>query len=233
MALGILSGPRLPPARGSATHLVVLLHGYGADGKDLIGLAPHLQRALPTASFVAPNAPERCSGAGYQWFPITRLDPHEMQKGAVAASGGLEAFLSAELARLELAPSRLALIGFSQGTMMALHVGLGGASSPAAIVGFSGMLAGPPPDARPVPILLTHGDADTVIPPDALFATAITLGAAGYGVQWHLSAGLGHGIDAVGLALAGRFLAQAFAGRLAAHGEICCPAVANSTHRIA
>ncbi len=105
MALGRpLSGPRLPPQRGPATHLVVLCHGYGADGNDLIGLAPHWQRELPTAVFVAPNAPEPVAGApGYQWFPITRLDPGEMQRGVEAASGALNAFLDAELARLGIA----------------------------------------------------------------------------------------------------------------------------------
>ena len=107
MALGRpLSGPRLPPQRGASTHLVVLCHGYGADGNDLIGLAPHWQRALPTVAFVAPNAPEPCAGApsGYQWFPTSRLDPGEMQRGVEAAAGALNSFLDAELARLELPP---------------------------------------------------------------------------------------------------------------------------------
>src|SRR5215472_16709374 len=128
MAIGarMLSGPRLPPARGKATHLVVLVHGYGADGNDLIGLAPHWQRMLPTVAFVAPNAPEPCAGApmGYQWFPISRLDPHEMRRGVESAAESLNAFLDSELKRLELANDRLALVGFSQGTMMSLHVGL-------------------------------------------------------------------------------------------------------------
>src|SRR5262249_55012620 len=99
-----LSGPRLPPARGNATHLVVLCHGYGADGNDLIGLAPHWQRALPTVAFVAPNAPEPCAGApsGYQWFAISRGDPGEMQRGVEKAAGLLDAFLDAELERLKL-----------------------------------------------------------------------------------------------------------------------------------
>ena len=130
-----LTGPRLPPARGRATHLVVLCHGYGADGNDLIGLAPHWQRLLPTVAFAAPNAPEPCAGSpsGYQWFPISRLDPADMQRGVESAADVLEAFLAAELARLELPAERLALVGFSQGTMMSLHVGL--ARKPAAIIG--------------------------------------------------------------------------------------------------
>ena len=223
MALGALSGPRLPPQNGKATHLVVLCHGYGSDGNDLIELAPHWQRVLPGAAFVAPDAPEPCPGAGRQWFPISRLDPHEMHKGVMGAAGALETFLKTELARLALSPDRLALVGFSQGTMMALHVGLSGAMRPAAIVGFSGLLTGalPQMDGAP-PALLAHGDADAVIPPEALFFTAAALGAAGLCVQWHLSPGLGHGIDASEIEIAGRFLSLAFGGRLKISGEACC-----------
>jgi len=221
-----LTGPRLPPARGHATHLVVLCHGYGADGNDLIGLAPHWQRLLPTVAFAAPNAPEPCAGSpsGHQWFPITRLDPADMQRGVESAAGVLETFLEAELARLELPPERLALVGFSQGTMMSLHVGL--TRKPAAIVGFSGMLAGTDrmeklsSDAPPV--LLVHGDQDPMIPVSALFASATALGRAGACVQWHISPGIGHSIDQDGLVLGGEFLALAFQGRLARAGEASC-----------
>ncbi len=234
MALGSLSGPRLEPLKGPATHLVVLCHGYGADGNDLIGLAPHWQSLLPGAAFAAPNAPQPCPGAGYQWFPLARIDPEEMHRGVVAAAGALEAFLSQELARLKLPPDRLALVGFSQGTMMALHVGLRGALKPAAIVGFSGLLTGPPSELKDAPpVLLGHGEADNVIPPQALFVTAAALGAAGLCVQWHLSPGLPHGIDATEIALAGRFLSLAFGGKLKASGETSCVlGVANPSQRI-
>jgi phospholipase/carboxylesterase len=230
MALGTLSGPRLPAQRGAATHLVVLLHGYGADGNDLIGLAPHWQRALPTATFVAPNAPEACAGApsGYQWFPISRLDPAEMLRGVQSAAEILNGFLDAELTRLGLGSDRLALVGFSQGTMMSLHVGLSRAAKPAVIVGYSGMLPGGEnlpalsPDAPPV--LLVHGDADPMIPVQALFASTAALGRAGAQVQWHIAAGVGHGIDPVGLEMGGRFLTMGFRGQLARRGaEISCP----------
>ena len=215
-----LSGPRLPPQRGKATHLVVLCHGYGADGNDLIGLAPHWQRNLPTVAFVAPNAPERCAGSptGFQWFPISRLDPGEMQKGVESAADSLNAFLDGELARLELPPARLALVGFSQGTMMALHVGLRRGVKPAAIVGYSGMLARgqemEPLPADTPPILLIHGDADAMIPCDAMFATAGMLGHAGACVQWHVAPGVGHGIDPVGLEMGATFLGMAFRNQL-------------------
>jgi phospholipase/carboxylesterase len=227
MALRPLSGPRLPPTRGQATHLVVLLHGYGADGNDLIGLAPHWQRMLPTVAFVAPNAPEPCAGApmGYQWFPIARLDPKEAQRGVESAAQGLNAFLDAELKRLELGNDRLALVGFSQGTMMALHVGLSRLAKPACIVGYSGMLAGTPPklEQDAPPILLVHGDADQMIPPGAIFDAATRLGRAGAAVQWHISQGVGHSIDEAGLALAGLHLTMAFRGMLKRHkAEISC-----------
>ena len=223
-----LSGPRLPPAKGSATHLVVLCHGYGADGNDLIGLAPHWQRLLPTAAFVAPNGPERCPGAGYQWFPISRLDPQEVRRGVESASAVLDSFLDAELERLALAPDRLMLVGFSQGTMLSLQVGLRRSVRPAAIVGYSGMLAAPEtlPDLRAgaPPVLLVHGDADTMIPFQALFAAATELGRAGVAVQWHVSLGVPHSIDPEGLSLGGTFLAMAMRGTLRRPaGEICCP----------
>lgn len=223
-----LSGPRLPPARGSATHLVVLCHGYGADGNDLIGLAPHWQRLLPTVAFAAPNAPERCPGAGYQWFPISRLDPQEVRRGVESAASALEAFLAAELERLGLSPDRLVLAGFSQGTMLSLHVGLRRLQKPAAILGYSGMLAAadglPPPAADTPAVLLIHGDSDTMIPAEAMFAAAIALGRAGVSVQWHLSRGLGHSIDPEGLALGATFLALALRGTLKRRSpDLSCP----------
>jgi phospholipase/carboxylesterase len=211
-----LSGPTLAPASGDPTHLVVLVHGYGADGKDLIGLAEHWRSLLPSVAFAAPNAPTPVPGtAGYQWFPISRIDPHEMQKGVTIAAPVLDDYLDRELKRLNLPPERLALAGFSQGTMLSLHLGLRRAVKPAAIVGFSGLLPGPPPElAEYPPILLTHGDQDQVIPPQALFLAATQLGLAGAGVQWHLAPGMGHGIDPEGLMIAGQFLDQAFRGLL-------------------
>ena len=218
-----LAGPILAPLRGPATHLVVLVHGYGADGNDLIGLAQHWQSLLPTVAFAAPNAPTPVPGsAGYQWFPISRLDPHEMKKGVEIAAPVLDAYLDAELARLEIPAENLALAGFSQGAMMSLHLGL--RRKVAAIVGFSGLLAGAPPDELVdfPPILLTHGDSDQVIPPQAMFLAAGQLGLAGARLQWHLARGMGHGIDPEGLALAGQFLAMAFRGLLKTGGDACC-----------
>ncbi len=214
-----LDGPRLPAQGGETRKLVILLHGYGADGNDLIGLAPHLQRILPDAAFVAPNAPEPCAGApmGYQWFPIGRFDPSERERGADAAAGTLDAFIDAELARYRLDERSLVLAGFSQGTMMALHVGLRRAVEPAAIIGFSGMLVAGErlPDeikVRP-PVLLVHGDQDEVLPVEAIFEAAQGLGAAGVCARWHISEGIGHGIAPDGLELAAAFLRAVFAGQ--------------------
>jgi phospholipase/carboxylesterase len=227
--MSLLDGPRVNPQRGPATHLVVLCHGYGSDGKDLIGLAPHWQAMLPTAAFAAPNAPEHCtqSPSGYQWFPLSRIDPHETLKGAEAAAPKLDAFVDAELKRHGLTGDKLALVGFSQGTMMSLHVGLRRTPAPAAIVGYSGMLVGPetlPRFESAPPVLLVHGDADTVVPPGALFMSANALAAVGVPVQWHLSHGLAHGIDPAGLTMGGQFLADAVSGRAPRTGPIAAPA---------
>jgi phospholipase/carboxylesterase len=222
-----LDGPRISPLGGKqARQLVVFLHGYGADGNDLIALGREWQSILPEAAFVSPNAPEPCAEAtvGRQWFPLTFRDPDERWQGVNKAAPALNAFLDAELARHSLAPERLALVGFSQGTMMALHVGLRRAAGPAAIVGYSGMLAMPSAKAaaeaavreiraRP-PVLLLHGERDDLIPAQALFAAAQTLAALDVPVEWHLSPGLGHGIDAEGLRHGGEFLSRAFRPRL-------------------
>src|SRR5215468_1550757 len=141
-----LNGPRLEPrGGGAARQLVVFLHGYGADGNDLIDIGRAWQPLLPNAAFASPHAPEVCAmaGAGRQWFGLTFRDPQERWTGVNAAAPVLERFLDAELERRKLPPSGLALVGFSQGTMMALHVGLRRATAPAAIVGYSGLLALP------------------------------------------------------------------------------------------
>ncbi|MEX0753305.1 MAG: dienelactone hydrolase family protein [Xanthobacteraceae bacterium] len=216
-----LDGPRLEPRGGRSRQLVVFLHGYGADGNDLIEIGRAWQPLLPQAAFVSPHAPEACAQAptGRQWFNLTFRDPHERWTGVSGAAPVLERFLDAELARRQLPPSALALVGFSQGTMMALHVGLRRAATPAAIVGYSGLLAAPQnfdPDvfaaeirSKP-PVLLIHGAQDDLIPATALFQTAQTLATLEVPVEWHLSPGIGHGIDQEGLRQGGDFLARRF-----------------------
>ena len=212
---GKLDGPRVAPRSGRARSLVVLLHGYGANGDDLISLADLWADKLPDTAFASPHAPERLPQAGvggHQWFPLTMRDPGEYWRGVQAATPALEDCLTAELARYRLGPERLALVGFSQGTMMALHDGPRRAIPPAAIVGYSGVIAGPEHlgsgiKGRP-PIQLIHGEQDDLIPVEAMMLTREALAAQGFPVEWHVRPGIGHGIDAEGLRLAGAFLAE-------------------------
>jgi phospholipase/carboxylesterase len=146
---------------------------------------------------------------GREWFPLTLRDPSEYLRGVTDAAPTLHAFLDAELARYGLDESRLALVGFSQGTMMALQVGFRRARPLAAVVGFSGLCAETAPeDLVPAPTLLVHGTADELLPAGLTVQAAHSLGAAGVPVEWHLRPGLGHGIDEEGLALAGDHLAR-------------------------
>ena len=219
-----LDGPRLEPRSGAAKQLVIFLHGYGADGNDLIDIGRAWQQLLPDAAFVSPHAPNPCGQApmGREWFPLTMRDPNERWTGVNAAAPVLNAFIDSELKRRGLTDSALALVGFSQGTMMSLHVGLRRATAPAAIVGYSGMLVVPEdidPDkfagevrSRP-PVLLVHGDQDQLIPVQALMHAAQGLAALEIPVEWHISPGVGHGIDQEGLRQGGEFLVRRFAGR--------------------
>lgn len=209
-----LDGPRREPRGETADSLIVLVHGYGASGEDLIALADAWQELLPRAAFVAPHAGERVpfAGGGYQWFPLTLSDPGEYWRGSLAAAPALARLIDRELARYRLPARRLALVGFSQGTMMALHVGPRRGEPAAGIVGFSGVIAGPQyleRDARcRPPVQLMHGEEDDVIPVEALHITREVLATAGFLVEWHVRQHLGHGIDPDGLRLAGSFLRQ-------------------------
>ncbi len=205
---------------GRADSLVVFLHGYGADGNDLIAIGQMWQEVMPDTAFAAPHAPNPCeqNPAGRQWFGLTRMNPQLLAAGVQSAAPSLNQFLDTELARYALPPERLALVGFSQGTMMSLHVGMRRPAL-AAILGYSGLLAMPEYLAaemkcRP-PVFLIHGDADMTLPVEATYAAAEMLGAAGVPVQFHTCEGLGHGIDQVGLAEGAGFLAAALAGAFA------------------
>ncbi|MYZ46448.1 alpha/beta hydrolase [Propylenella binzhouense] len=209
----MLDGPRIAPAAGGAARsLVVFLHGYGADGNDLIAIGREWSRALPHTAFAAPHAPQPCAGApmGRQWFPLTMRDPHEYARGVAAARPALDAFLDSELARHGLGDRSLALVGFSQGTMMALHVGPQRRERIAGIVGYSGLLADPralmADGVNKPPVFLLHGDQDDLIPVAALFGAAQGLAQAEIPVEWHVSLGLPHGIDPDGIAFGAGFL---------------------------
>lgn len=212
----LLSGPSAPPKAGGAPkQLIVLLHGVGADGNDLISIAPFYQSVLPHAHVVSPNAPFPFDMApfGYMWFSIGDLSSFPRLDGVRIAAPFLNAFLDNELARHRLTDADLMLVGFSQGAMMALHVGLRRARPPAGIIAHSGMLVADQLLAeiknRP-PVLLTHGAVDEVLPAASLPAAEAALKAAGVPVESHLMPGLGHGIDEATLRLDLRFLARCF-----------------------
>ena len=210
-----LHGPVVAPASGRApASMVILLHGYGSNGEDLIGLVPYWRGALPDTVFLSPNASQPCPGApgGFQWWPLTNLSPQARASGVREAAPALNAYIDHQLAQYGLAEDKLALVGFSQGTMAALHVGPRREHQLAGIVGYSGMLADPnSPTAelrtRP-PVLLVHGEVDPMIPVSALHQTQASLESAGFEVTAHISPGLGHSIDQKGLQLGERFLSQ-------------------------
>ena len=214
-----LSGPSRPPASGGKPRrLVILLHGLGADGNDLIGLAPYWARLLPDAEFLSPNAPFPCDTApyGYQWFSSQDRSPEAVLGGVRAAAPILDAFIDEALEERGLKSSELALVGFSQGTMMSLFVGLRRAEPVAGIVGFSGRLLAPELLAselrsRP-PILLVHGTEDPLVPYSSLAAAESTLKAAGVSVETVTSVGIGHSIDDHGLRRGGQFLKNVLSG---------------------
>ena len=213
-----LDGTSRPPARGGKPKsLVVLLHGLGADGNDLISLAPYWAPLLPHTEFLSPHAPFPCDMApyGYQWFSFQQRSPDAVLAGVRAAAPFLDAFLDDALAARGLDESRLALVGFSQGTMMSLHVGLRRAKPVAGIVGYSGRLIGEDTLAEELrskpPVLLMHGTADELVPFESLALAEASLTALGVPVKTVKRPGLGHSIDEIELAKGGEFLKSVLA----------------------
>ncbi len=216
----MIDGPRIAPLSGGpAKSLVIFVHGYGANGQDLLGLAPHWQQMLPDTAFVSPNAPQPCDGnpGGYQWFPITIRapgegwrPPAEAWEGIISAAPQLDGFITQELEALGLDETKLVLVGFSQGTLMSLHVGLRRSIAPAGILGYSGAFEGADHadevTARP-PVFLIHGDQDPMIPVQAMFDAAGVLSKVDVTAQWHVSPGVPHSIGPDGLDLGGKFVA--------------------------
>ena len=213
-----LDGPRFGPAAGGRPRqLVLLLHGVGADGHDLIGLAPYFAQGLPDAVFVSPHGPFPCDMApmGRQWFSLQDRTPAVLLAGIQASAPILDAFIDEELARYGLTDDKLALVGFSQGTMMSLYVAPRRAKAMAGVVGYSGALAGPERLAAEVkskpPMLLVHGDADPVVPFALMAAAAQGLRAAGLVVETLPRPGLPHSIDEEGIAAGVNFLGRVLA----------------------
>jgi phospholipase/carboxylesterase len=210
---GTLEGPRWGPADPAAPRrLVVLLHGLGADGFDLIDLAPGWGRAVPGAVFIAPHAPEPCDLApfGRQWFSLQDRSAAMMEAGARAAAAHLGRFLQAETAAAGLAAGDVALMGFSQGAMTALFAGLRLAPPPAAILAYAGRLIGaaslPGEIAGRPPVLLVHGEADETVPIEGSREAERVLAGLGVPVESAWRPGLGHGLDEAGIMLGGLML---------------------------
>lgn len=216
--MALLFGPSFGPADGGAPKsLVVLLHGLGADGQDLIGLAPFFAQSLRRTLFLAPDAPERCDMApmGRQWFSLQSSTPAALLAGTRGAARILDRYLDEQLAALGLSEADLALVGFSQGTMMALHVALRRKAPIACVLGYSGLLVAPEAlgaeiRSRP-PVLLVHGEDDPVVPFANMAVAEQTLRAQGVAVQSQPCPGLDHGIDEAGIAAGAAFLGQALA----------------------
>ena len=212
----VLQSGRKEPVSGTTRSVVVFLHGYGANGADLLGLADVLGEHLPDTLFVAPDAPETIPGmfGGYQWFPIPWIDgssEEEAERGLLAASEDLNAYLDALMVDEDVLPEQVVLFGFSQGTMMSLHVAPRREDEVAGIVAFSGRLLSPEllkdeAVSRP-PVLLIHGDMDDVVPPQSLPQAAEALQAAGWeDVYAHVMKGTAHGIAPDGLQVALAFM---------------------------
>jgi phospholipase/carboxylesterase len=212
-----LIGPEFGPAGGGAARqLVIFAHGYGADGNDLIGLAPHFADILPNARFVAPNAPYPCEEGpfGYQWFRLAERSEPEMLAGARAAQPILDRFIETELETAGLEERHLVLIGFSQGTMISLFTGLRRQRPVAGILGYSGRLVGAEALAGEIrcrpPVVLVNGDADELVPATQQPAAIAALQGAGVPTQGHIRPGLGHSIDQTGVEIGRQFLARIF-----------------------
>jgi phospholipase/carboxylesterase len=212
-----LVSKRRAPLSGKTESVVVLLHGYGADGADLLGLADPLAPHMPDTVFVAPDAPERCvnNAFGFQWFPIPWLDGSSEAKAnasRLASAAKLDAFLDGLLAKEGIPPSRLILFGFSQGTMMSLHVAPRRVEPVAGIVGFSGRLLDPDSLASAArskpPVLLVHGDADDIVPVVSLSEAGDALSRAGFETYAHVMKGTAHGIAPDGLSVALAFMRE-------------------------
>jgi phospholipase/carboxylesterase len=214
---GELDGPRYGPhSGGPVKQIILLLHGYGSNGDDLISFAQVWRDVLPDALFLAPNAPERLPGSwgdGYQWWGLTEYTPEAMARGAAGVAPVIDRFIDRQLELHDLSERDMALVGFSQGTMMALHVGPRRERQLACILGYSGLLVGAEALARELrskpPVMLIHGAEDPMVPVASMRRAEAELARLGLAVSSHVSPGLGHSVDQIGLQLGADFVSSA------------------------
>lgn len=206
-----------PAAGGKPDSLVIFLHGYGSNGQDLISLAPYWERALPHTAFVSPDAPFPCEiGFGYQWFPLSDISVTSRTEGVKGAAPFLNRFVEEQMAKYNVSASKVALVGFSQGTMMSLYAAPRRAEALAGVIGYSGaLLAGDELATLPLiaklPILLIHGDSDPVVPLEAYHHAMATLQNLGFtDLSGSVTPGLAHSIDEQGLIDGLAFLQRVF-----------------------
>lgn len=213
-----LDGPFIAPKSGKAKQLVIFLHGYGANGNDLISIGEEWAADLPDAAFVSPNAPEVCEAwsAGYQWFPIRAISPEAMERDKYASivAPVLSHYIDQQLTKWGVEDSGLGVAGFSQGAMMAMYTMPRRKKPCAAVIGYSGMLLDAQglkgPDIVKMPVLAIHGDADEIVPPDNLARIDSGFSAAGFEIETAMRPALGHGIDHFGLTRGLQFVQEGF-----------------------
>ena len=219
MVIPTLTGPSYPAASGrSPRNLVIFLHGIGADGNDLISLAPYWAKQMPDTEFVSPNAPYvyDMSPQGRQWFSIHEHTEEAMMSGVQDTAPILTNYMEEQLSRTKVPPDRLALVGFSQGTMMGLYVALRHNDRLAGVVGYSGRFIGLGGSRNSVmskpPVIMVHGDSDELIPASAMLESTQKFASLDVAAQWHICSGLGHSIDQEGLQIGSKFLRDCFTG---------------------
>ena len=205
-----------PTSGNPPKSLVVLLHGVGSNGQDLISLAPEWADALPDTVFVSPDAPFAFNMApfpmpgAYQWFSLLDRDPSALLEGVKTVKPLLDSFLQKLLQNYKIAEENCALAGFSQGTMLSLYAGPRQEKPLAGILGYSGALLGGEhlneDDTHRIPIHIIHGESDDVVPVMAWEAAKKSLEMKGFSVSGHTTPGLGHGIDEAGIESGREFL---------------------------
>ena len=201
-----LSGPEAAPASGGpAKQLIIFVHGYGANGEDLISLSRYYAQVAPDAAFISPDAPYRCDGApmGFQWYDVWMKDPVE-RLAAIRSTGEIfDNFVTGQLARHGLSEDKLVLIGFSQGTMMSLFTAPRRENAIAGIVGYSGRMESADTLKAEIrskpPVVMVHGDSDELLAVSEMETAAATLRDCGVEIDTHIRPGLGHGIDEEGI----------------------------------